>query len=57
MKGEVIPQVHRKMRKKEASSRYRLFLEELTIKDTTLNIKEDKAQLSLRDKMFQGLGS
>ena len=40
-------------------SRYRLSLEEvddlLKTIHTTLNIKEDKAQLSLYDKMFQGL--
>lgn len=42
------------------SSRYKLSLEEvddlLRTIHTTLNITEDKAQLSLHDKMFQGLG-
>lgn len=46
--------------KEASSSRYRLSFEEvddlLKTIHTTLNIKEDKAQLSLHDKMFQGMG-
>lgn len=41
------------------SSRYKLSLEEvddLLEVYTTLEIEEEKAQLSVHDKMFQGLG-